>query len=147
MLYFSSSWVNFITGSLYLFIPFTYFVCPPYSPTLWQSPVCSLKYLLILNVQHDRSDSLELQPEKRICCTSFTKGVLFRENRLGSEKSGGMKGKDLSKDTVSGNLEYPDAQGPWSCVSTWGKRSGVFYSLSSQPAAVGCLKHTLRPIA
>lgn len=32
----------FIIGSLYLFIPFTYFTHPDTSPPLWQPPVCSV---------------------------------------------------------------------------------------------------------
>ena len=42
MLYITSLWLMyFIIGSLYLLLPFTYFVCP-HSPSLWQLPVCSL---------------------------------------------------------------------------------------------------------
>ena len=61
-----------------------------------------------MNIQHDNSDCLEIEPEKGIGCTSFTKGCLLGEICKGVRKVVGMKGKDLNKDIVSSNPECPD---------------------------------------
>lgn len=56
-----------------------------------------LKYLFILNIQHDNFSCLELEPEKGIGYISFIKGLLFRENLKGSEESNRVERKDFEQ--------------------------------------------------